>query len=55
MPIVIEELRAEVLADPATPGAPPAGHGQPTDGPASQDLLDLIDLAREREQRLACD
>jgi hypothetical protein len=56
MPVVIEELRTEVLPEPTRgDGAAAASHGQPADGPAPQATLDLIELARERELRLVCD
>lgn len=49
MPIVIEELSAEVTPDPHDAPA------QPAENAAELAVLDLIDLAREREARLAVD
>jgi hypothetical protein len=54
MPIVINELHTDVVTDPAA-ATPADGAAPPADGAAANAVLDLLDLAREREQRLACD
>lgn len=52
MPIVIEELTAEITSETAE-GA--GGEIQPADSAAAAATLELLALAREREQRLAVD
>lgn len=49
MPVVIEELSAEITPDPHESPA------QPAEDAAERAVLDLIELATERETRLAVD
>ena len=52
MPIVIQELSAEITPD---QGDDNAGTVQPAEGASQSAILNLIELAREREARLAVD
>ncbi len=52
MPVIIEELTAEITAE-TVDGA--GGEIQPAESTAAAATLELLALAREREQRLAVD
>jgi hypothetical protein len=49
MPLIIDEILAEVVAPPDQARAHPA------EGTEQDTLLDLLELAREREERLRAD
>lgn len=53
MPVVIDELQVEIVPGQST-GSEPAAP-QPAEGGAAEDILALLELARERAERLACD
>ncbi|MFM2069051.1 MAG: hypothetical protein RLZZ584_3960 [Pseudomonadota bacterium] len=55
MPIVIEELHTEAVVEPDAAGAGGHGAAAPTEAAPAEAVLDLLDLVRERELRLACD
>jgi hypothetical protein len=55
MPIVINELHTDVVTDPGAPDDRADAVAPPADGARAEAVLDLLDLARERELRLACD
>lgn len=52
MPIVIDELSTEILPD-HNPGTD--GQVRPAEDMPAEQTLDLLELAREREARLAVD
>jgi hypothetical protein len=52
MPVIIDDLQVEVVS-PETPTD--AASPRPAEGSEGDRLLDLLELAREREQRLGCD
>jgi hypothetical protein len=52
MPVVIEELTADVTPETSAPGE---GEPRPAEGPAVEAVLDATALQREREVRLAVD
>lgn len=53
MAVIIQELLAEVLPDTESAGGGEAPH--PAEGPSTDKLMDLLDLARERAERLTVD
>jgi len=50
--VIIDELLVQVV--PETPGDN-ASSARPAEGEEADRLLDLLELAREREARLVCD
>lgn len=52
MPVIIEEFQVDV--QPSAQSVDAAG-ARPAEGGEADPLLDLLELAREREQRLAVD
>lgn len=54
MPVIIEEIHSEIVPGPGA-GTPDAGMPRPAEGTEQGELLDLLELAREREERLRVD
>jgi len=53
MAVIIEEMETEVLPGQSSAGEP--GTPQPAEGTEQARMLELIELTREREERLRCD
>jgi hypothetical protein len=55
MPVIFDEVTAEVAAPPPPPASPPAGAAEPATGPDALELVRLLAQLSERAARLSAD